>query len=227
MKLTQKTYSILKNFASINQSLYITKGNVLRTMSEMKSVHAEVEVQELFPVECGIYDLNQFLGVLSLFEEPELNFDKTSVNVSGNQGASSSYFYADKATIRTMPPQKSFVLPDVLEQFTVSDKVIKAVMQAANVLQLPEIAIVGDGENITIEAINSKNRTSNSFHYEVGKTSKTFKMIFKVENIKMMVGSYEVAISSKKITQFKSSDSTLVYTIVNEAASTCEDTYEL
>ena len=222
MKLTQKTYSILKNFASINQSLYVTEGNILRTMSEMKSVMAEVEVQEMFSRDFGIYDLNQFLGVLSLFEEPNLVFENSFVKINGNNNASSNYFYADKATIRTMPPEKSFVLPDVVEQFTVSDNIIKGVMQAANVLQLPEIAIIGDGKNITIEAINSKNSTSNSFHYDVGKTSKKFKMIFKVENIKMMVGSYEVSISSKKITQFKSCDSTLIYTIVNEAASTYE-----
>ena len=222
MKLTPKTFSILKNFSSINQSLYVTQGNVLRTISEMKSVMAEVEVQEMFPRDFGIYDLNQFLGVVSLFEEPDLDFDTTFVRISGGQGASSSYFYADKATIRTMPPEKSFVLPDVVETFAVTDKVVKGVMQAANVLQLPEIAIVGDGTNITIEAINNKNSTSNSFRYEVGKTNKTFKMIFKVENIKMMMGGYNVTISSKKITQFKAVEGTLTYTIVNEASSTYE-----
>jgi len=220
MKLTPKTFSILKNFSSINQSLYVTQGNVLRTISEMKSVMAEVEVQEMFPRDFGIYDLNQFLGVVSLFEEPDLDFDTTFVRISGGQGASSNYFYADKATIRTMPPEKSFVLPDVVETFAVTDKVVKGVMQAANVLQLPEIAIVGDGTNITIEAINNKNSTSNSFRYEVGKTNKTFKMIFKVENIKMMMGGYNVSISSKKITQFKAVEGTLTYTIVNEASST-------
>ena len=222
MKLTPKTFSILKNFSSINQSLYVTQGNVLRTISEMKSVMAEVEVQEMFPRDFGIYDLNQFLGVVSLFEEPDLDFDTTFVRISGGQGASSSYFYADKATIRTMPPEKSFVLPDVVETFAVTDKVVKGVMQAANVLQLPEIAIVGDGTNITFEAINNKNSTSNSFRYEVGKTNKTFKMIFKVENIKMMMGGYNVTISSKKITQFKAVEGTLTYTIVNEASSTYE-----
>jgi hypothetical protein len=222
MKLTQKTFSILKNFSSINQSLYVTKGNTLRTISEMKSVIADVDVQEMFPRDFGIYDLNQFLGVISLFEEPDLDFDTTFVRVSGSQGASSNYFYADKATIRTIPPEKSFELPDTVETFSVTDKVVKGVLQAANVLQLPEIAIVGDGIDITIEAVNTKNSTSNSFRYEVGKTKKKFKMIFKVENIKMMMGGYNVSISSKKITQFKAVEGTLTYTIVNEASSTYE-----
>jgi len=223
MKLTQKTFSILKNFSSINQSLYVTKGNTLRTISEMKSVMADVDVQEMFPRDFGIYDLNQFLGVISLFEEPDLDFDTTFVRVSGSQGASSNYFYADKATIRTIPPEKSFELPDTVETFSVTDKVVKGVLQAANVLQLPEIAIVGDGTDITIEAVNTKNSTSNSFRYEVGKTKKKFKMIFKVENIKMMMGGYNVSISSKKITQFKAVEGTLTYTIVNEASSTYEE----
>lgn len=222
MKLTQKTFSILKNFSSINQSLYVTKGNTLRTISEMKSVMADVDVQEIFPRDFGIYDLNQFLGVISLFEEPDLDFDTTFVRVSGSQGASCNYFYADKATIRTIPPEKSFELPDTVETFSVTDKVVKGVLQAANVLQLPEIAIVGDGTDITIEAVNTKNSTSNSFRYEVGKTKKKFKMIFKVENIKMMMGGYNVSISSKKITQFKAVEGTLTYTIVNEASSTYE-----
>ncbi len=222
MKIGQKTISLLKNFSSINQSLFVTQGNVIRTMSEMKSVIAEVEVQEMFPQDFGIYNLNQFLGVLSLFEEPDLVFDKSFVCVKGNNGASSRYFYADKATIRSIPPEKSFVLPDVVVEFDVSENVIKGIMQAANVLQLPEIAIVGDGNNISVQTTNVKNSTTNSFDYQVGTTSKKFKMIFKVENIKMMAGSYKVAISSKKITQFKSTDSTLIYTIVNEASSTYE-----
>jgi hypothetical protein len=188
----------------------------------MKSVIADVDVQEMFPRDFGIYDLNQFLGVISLFEEPDLDFDTTFVRVSGSQGASSNYFYADKATIRTIPPEKSFELPDTVETFSVTDKVVKGVLQAANVLQLPEIAIVGDGIDITIEAVNTKNSTSNSFRYEVGKTKKKFKMIFKVENIKMMMGGYNVSISSKKITQFKAVEGTLTYTIVNEASSTYE-----
>ena len=222
MKIGQKTISLLKNFSSINQSLYVARGNVLRTMSEMKSVIAEVEVQEMFPQDFCIYNLNQFLGVISLFEEPDLEFETSHVCVKGNNGSSSKYFYADKATIRSIPPDKTFVLPDVVVEFSVSENVIKSIMQAANVLQLPEIAIVGDGSTISIQTTNVKNNTSNSFHYNVGESTKKFKMVFKVENIKMMAGSYQVSISSKKITQFKSADSTLVYTIVNEALSTYE-----
>ncbi len=222
MKLTQKTHTMLKNYATINQSLFVSKGNVIKTISEMKSVMAEVEVQEMFPRDFGIYDLNQFLGVVSLFEEPDLDFDTTFVRIKGAENASSDYFYADKATIRTLPPENSFELPDVVETFTITDKVIKGVMQAANVLQLPQIGIIGDGSDIVIKALNSANNTSNSFQFNLGKTSKNFKMYFKTDNLKMMMGTYDVSISSKKITQFKMSEGNLTYTIVNEASSVYE-----
>ena len=118
-----------------------------------------------------------------------------------------------------------FSLPDEYIKFSLSDKIIKGVMQAASVLQLPEIAIVGDGENISIKAIHSGNKTTNTFSYNVGETSKTFTVLFKTENLKMMMGSYEVTLSKQKIAQFKSTsrDLNLVYTIVSQATSSYED----
>lgn len=218
MKLSVKTFQLLKNFSSINQSIYFTQGNKIRTISPMKTIMAEAEVQEMFPRDFGIYDLNQFLGVLSLFEEPDLDFDTHYLTISSEDKAKSDYFYADKSMI-VVPPEKQLELPDTPINFTVSDKVIKGVLQAANVLQLPEIVVKGDGDNISIRAMNTKNTTSNSFHYNVGVTSKEFDMVFKVENLKLLLGSYDITISSKGISQFVSTDGNLSYTIVNEASS--------
>lgn len=218
MKLSVKTFQLLKNFSSINQSIYFTQGNKIRTISPMKTIMAEAEVQEMFPRDFGIYDLNQFLGVLSLFEEPDLDFDTHYLTISSEDKAKSDYFYADKSMI-VVPPEKQLELPDTPINFTVSDKVIKGVLQAANVLQLPEVVVKGDGDNISIRAMNTKNTTSNSFHYNVGVTSKEFDMVFKVENLKLLLGSYDVTISSKGISQFVSTDGNLSYTIVNEASS--------
>jgi len=223
MKLTSKTFSIMKNFSSINQSLYVFPGNRIKTVSETKTAIAEAEVQEMFPREFGIYDLNQFLGIVSLLEEPDIDFDTTNCTISGQNGAKSEYFYADKNTFRIVPSLEAFKLPDEYVSFSVTDKVIKGVMQAANVLQLPEIAIVGDGETISIKAVNSKNKTTNTFCYDVGKTTKTFNSIFKVENLKIMLGSYDVTLSKQKMAQFTSLDRNLTYTIVNEVSSTFED----
>jgi len=219
MKLTTKTFQILKNFSSINQSIYINPGNVIRTISPMKTIMAEAKVQEMFPREFGIYDLNQFLGVVSLFDEPDFDFDTYYLTMTSEDKAQSNYFYADKSMI-IVPPEKSLELPDEPVSFVVGDKVLKSVQQAASVLQLPEIVVKGDGENITIRAMNTGNSTSNSFYYNVGRTDKKFSMVFKVENLKILLGSYNVTISSKGITKFESTDGNLKYMIVNEASST-------
>ncbi len=219
MKITVKTFQVLKNFSSINQSIYFTQGNKIRTISPMKTIMAEAEVQEMFPRDFGIYDLNQFLGVLSLFEEPDLDFDTSYLTISSEDKAQSDYFYADKSMI-VVPPEKSLDLPDEPVSFIIGDKVLKSVQQAASVLQLPEIVVKGDGENITIRAMNTGNSTSNSFYYNVGRTDKKFSMIFKVENLKILLGSYNVTISSKAISKFESTDGNLKYMIVNESSST-------
>ena len=219
MKLSVKTIQVLKNFSSINQSIYFTQGNKIRTISPMKTIMAEASVQEMFPRDFGIYDLNQFLGVVSLFEEPDLDFDTHNLIIKDDNKAKSNYFYADKSMI-VIPPEKPLELPDEPIVFSLSDTFVKSILQAANVLQLPEIVVKGDGEKIQVTATNVKNTTANSFSYDVGYTDKVFDMIFKVENLKLLLGSYDVKISSKGISQFTSMDGNLIYTIVNEASST-------
>jgi hypothetical protein len=159
--------------------------------------------------------------VLSLFEEPDLDFDTSYLTINSEDKAQSDYFYADKSMI-VIPPDKQLELPDTPISFTISDSVLKRVQQAANVLQLPEVVVRGDGEEISFRAMNTKNSSSNSFHYKVGVTNKVFSMVFKVENLKLLLGSYDVNISSKGISQFKSTDGNLTYTIVNEASSSYE-----
>jgi len=218
MKLTQKTFQILRNFSSINQSIFITQGNLIKTISPMKTIMAHAKVQEMFPREFGIYDLNQFLGVVSLFDEPTIDFDTYYLTISSEDRARSNYFYADKSMI-VIPPEKDLELPDTPIKFAISDKVLKSVQQAANVLQLPEIVVKGDGNTISVRAMNTGNSTSNSFYYEVGRTNKVFSMVFKVENLKIMLGSYNVTISSKGVSNFESTDGNLKYWIVTEASS--------
>lgn len=221
MKLTAKTFQILKNFSSINQSIYFTTGNKIRTISPMKTIMAEATVQEMFPRDFGIYDLSQFLGVISLFEEPDFEFDTAYLTISSEDKAKSNYFYADKSMI-VVPPDKTLVLPDTPINFTLSDGVLRRVLQAANVLGLPEIVVRGDREEICIRAMNTKNTTSNSFHYTVGTTNKKFSMVFKVENLKLQQAAYNITISSKGISHFQSTDGNLSYIIVNESSSLYE-----
>jgi len=218
MKITQRTFQVLKNFSSINPTLFVAKGNKIRTVSQSKSILAEAVVQEEFPREFCFYDLSEFLGVVSLFDNPDFDFDTYYVNISDDASASSCYFYAEKSMV-TIPPPDDIVLPDEPINFTLGDKVLKHILQAANVMGLPEIVVSGDNNNIRVEAINTKDTTSHKFSYEVGKTDKRFKMVFKVEHLKLISGTYNVTISSKKMSRFVLSDGSLTYWIANDGSS--------
>jgi|TARA_R110000796_G_scaffold58628_4_gene135374 hypothetical protein len=219
MKISQRTFQVLKNFSSINPTLNVTAGSVIRTVSQNKTVLAEAAVQEEFPMDFAIYDLSEMLGVVSLFDEPEFEFDSHYVQISDSASASSDYFYADKSMV-TVPPTGGIELPDEPVKFLLGEKVLKGLLQAASVMGLPEVIVQGDGENIKVLATNSKNTTSHQFSYEVGKTSDHFKMVFKVENLKLIAGTYDVSISSSRIAKFILQDQSLSYWIATEGTST-------
>ena len=218
MKLTQRTFQVLKNFSTINPTLSVCKGNVIRTVSQNKTVLAEAQVQEEFPREFAIYDLSEFLGVISLFNEPDFDFDTYYVSIRDDNKASSQYFYADKSMV-TVPPDKAIELPDKPIEFTLGDKVLKHLLQAASVMGLPELIIQGDGDVIKVLATNTKNTTAHQFSYEVGKTSDQFKIVFKVENLKLISGTYNVTISTKRLAQFTLTDGSMTYWIAMEGSS--------
>ena len=218
MKLTQRTFQVLKNFSTINPTLCVSKGNVIRTVSQNKTVLAQAAVQEEFPREFAIYDLSEFLGVVSLFDEPDFNFDTYYVSISDDNKASSQYFYADKSMV-TIPPDKAVTLPDEPIKFDLGDKVLKHLLQAASVMGLPELIIQGDGETIKVLATNTKNTTAHQVSYEVGKTSNQFKVVFKVENLKLIAGTYNVTISTQRLAQFTLTDGSLTYWIAMEGSS--------
>lgn len=218
MKLTQRTGQVLKNFSTINPTLSISKGNVVRTVSQNKTVLAQANVQEEFPRDFAIYDLSEFLGVVSLFDEPDFDFDTYYVSISDDNKASSQYFYADKSMV-TVPPDKAVILPDEPIQFSLGDKVLKHLLQAASVMSLPEICIQGDGDVIKVLANNTKNTTASNFSYEVGKTDQQFKVVFKVENLKLIAGTYNVSISTQRLAQFTLTDGSLTYWIAMEGSS--------
>jgi hypothetical protein len=218
MKITPRTLQILKNFSTINPTLYVSKGNVIRCVAQLNTILAQATVQEEFPREFCIYDLSEFLGVISLFNEPDFEFDTYYVKISDDAKACSHYFYAEKSMV-TIPPDKAIVMPDEAIKFTLGDKVLKHLLQAASVMGLPEIIVMGDGEKIRVLATNSKSTTSHEFSYEVGKTDKRFKMALKVENLKLISGTYEVTISSKRLARFTITDGSITYWIPCEASS--------
>ena len=213
MKLSDKTISLLKNFSSINQSILFKEGNKLRTISVMKNILAEATVSEEFAKDFGVYDLNQFLnGFLSLHQSPELDFKNDGYVVIREGKMRSKYFFADPNVIVT-PPEKDITLPSEDVCFEVSTEQLDKLLKAAAVYQLPDISAVGEGGVIKLVVRDKKNDTSNDFAIVVGETEDQFSFNFKVENIKVLPGTYEVVVSKKLLSRFVSKNHDLTYYI--------------
>jgi len=219
MKLSDKTISVLKNFSSINQSILFKEGNKLRTISVMKNILAEATVSEDFSKDFGIYDLNQFLNGLSLHSSPELDFANDGYVVIREGRSRSKYFFADPNVIVT-PPDKAITLPSEDVCFELSTDQLDKLLKAAAVYQLPDISAVGEAGVIKLVVRDKKNDTSNNHEIVVGETDAEFVFNFKVENIKVLPGTYEVVVSQKLLSRFTSKNHDLTYYIALEPDST-------
>ena len=219
MKLSDSTLSLLKNFSTINTSILFKKGNKLRTMSVMKNILAEATVAEEFPKDFGIYDLNQFLNGLGLHNNPELNFEADNYVVIKEGRSRSKYFFADPSVIIT-PPEKSIELPSEDVTFELSTEQLDKLLKAAAIYQLPDLCAVGENGVVKLVVRDKKNETSNTYAVNVGETDAIFSFNFKVENIKILPGTYDVVVSQKLLSRFTAKNYDLLYYIALEPDST-------
>ena len=219
MKLSDKTVNLLKNFSNINQSVLIKQGKQLRTISVMKNILAEATVEEDFPKDFAIYDLNQFLNGLSLHQNAELDFHNDQYVVIKEGKSRSKYFFADPNVI-VAPPEKSINLPSEDVCFILDTKELDKLLKAAAIYQLPDLSAVGENGVIKLVVRDKKNDTSNDFAVVVGETDSEFVFNFKVENIKVLPGTYEVVVSSKLLSRFTSTNHDLCYYVALEPDST-------
>ena len=219
MKLSDKTLTLLKNFSSINQSILFKKGSSLRTISVMKNILAEATIEEDLPTDFGIYDLNQFLNGLGLHQNPDLDFQNTGHVLIREGKSRTKYFFADPNVIVT-PPDKEITLPSEDVSFELSTQQLDKLLKAAAIYQLPDLAVVGGDGVVKIVVRDKKNDTSNDFSIVVGETESVFSFNFKVENIKIVPGTYDVVVSQKLLSRFTCRDYDLKYFIALEPDST-------
>ena len=219
MTLCDNTLMVLKNFAGINNSILVKKGSKLRTMSVAKNILAEADITEDFPREFGIYDLNQFLNGLSLHQDPNLDFSEDTYLTIREGKRRVKYFFADPQVI-VSPPEKEINLPTQDVCFQIESITLDKLLKAAAVYQLPDLSAVGKNGVIKLVVRDKKNDTSNEFAIVVGETDKEFSFNFKVENIRIIPGSYNVVISSKLLSKFSNESLNLVYYIALEPDST-------
>ena len=222
MKLSDSTLTLLKNFSNINQSILFKQGKSLRTISVMKNILAEATINEELPKDFGIYDLNQFLNGLSLHNNPELDFQNDNYVIIKEGRSRSKYFFADPNVI-VCPPEKSIELPTEDVSFELSTDQLDKLLKAASVYQLPDLSDIGENGVVKLVVRDKKNDTSNDYAVVVGETEGNFVFNFKVENIKLIPGSYDVVVSQKLLSKFTCREHDLTYYIALEPDSTYEE----
>ena len=211
MKLSEHTTSVLKNFASINQNLVIKEGKTISTMSAMKNIVAKAEVDEDFPREIAIYDLNEFLAALSLFTNPVLDFSENFVMITeeGKTGNSLKYFYSDPSVVTT--PSSEITMPKTEVNFSLDSSDLSKVQRAASVIGSPDLVLEKNGVGSYLTVKDKKNDTANNYSLDVDVEGQgDYNFYFKVENLKLMPLTYDVKVSSKNISHFKSQTSNAV-----------------
>jgi len=216
MKLSTETISVLKNFSTINANLMVKAGSSLSTMSAMKNIVAKADVAEEFTTPFAIYDLNEFLSALSLFGKPDLEFNDDFVTIT-EEGTSKSlkYWFSDPSVVTT--PSKEISMPSTELTFPLSSDTLNEITKAAAVIGVPDMALAGGKLMVT----DKKNSTANAYEtsLDVGDVSADYKFWFKVENLKLIPGSYDVEVSSKKISHFTNTKLGVQYWIALEPES--------
>jgi hypothetical protein len=215
MKLSENTINVLKNFSAINQSLLFRAGNTIRTVSPSKNILAQAVVEENIPRDFGIYELNQFLGLVSLFESGELEFGESAVTIKDGS-YKAKYTYSDPANIKA-PPDKNIVLPSEDVKFTMSKEDLRRILNGANQLQSPNLVVRGAGGAISLVSTDVKEPSCNEFSHALGETTETFQFVFKTENFKFIQDDYDVTISARGIAHFVGSK--VEYWVATEASS--------
>jgi hypothetical protein len=216
MKLSTNTVNVLRNFAGINANIYIKKGKKLATMAVAKNIVGEIDVEENFPEDIGIFNLSEFLGVLSLMDSPEITFDIKSMTIK--EGASKiRYGYADPSIL--VYPSKTINMPKSDIVFEVTATQVAQLQKAASTLSVQDIAFVGDGKKVTVQVLDKKNDSGNNYVMDIdAETSKNFTAFFKIENLKMISDTYEITLT-KGISQFKGKGLKVTYYIALEEDS--------
>lgn len=217
MKISSETISILKNFSGINANLVFKPGKELKTISEAKTIMATASILEDFPVEFGVYDLNEFLSLYNLMEDPTLDFSEKYLTIS--DGSQKIKYYYSEVDILTQP-SKDINMPECEVVLDLSMENLQKIQKAAAVLGHSELSFIGDGNTVVASVFNEKDSTANTFNIDLGiGTSETFNYVFSISNLKMLQGDYKVSISSRLISNWRNADNPLDYFIALEKSS--------
>lgn len=224
MKLSENTVQILKNFSTINQSLLFKEGSKLRTLSALSTIYVEAEIAESFPKEFALYDLNKLLAKISLYKDADLSFDDDKLSIlAENKKKSDNIKYCSAKVLKPVP-EKGITLGSVDCSFSLSQEDLDWMKKSAGISGSPNFIFESDGATINFIATDVKDDSSDQSKIEIGsvESGKKFRVVMKVENFKLMDGSYDVSIAKKGnsgIAQFKHKSIPITYFIAIEAAN--------
>jgi len=225
MKLSNETFNVLRNFASINPNLVVREGSTIKTIAESKTVLSSAEVPDVFPQEFGIYDLNSFLTVAGMIDDPEFTFNESSVTISNDDGSQSfEYFFSDASILTS--PSKDITMPPSVVKFTLTDSQMAAIRKAATAIACTDVVIIGEegSTEATVEVTDVKVSTANTFKMKLGtiaaRPDEAFKLVFNINNFKFLPGNFDISVSSKLISEFKNDDAKATYWVALEKTST-------
>ena len=222
MELSDRSLQVLKNFSGINPNIIIRSGNTIRTMGEARNILATASVDESFPKDFGIYDLNEFIGVLSLVDQPRLRFEDEYVLIGDSTGRSKvRYFFSSEETLTA--PSKDIEMPSPEVSFVLTNDTLNKLKRAASTLGHDQVSITGKDGVLSLSVVDSENSTSNTYSIDIDgefKPDAQFNVIMNISNLKILPGDYEVQLSSKKISQFKNKEVNVTYWIAIHSSST-------
>jgi len=219
MKLSEGTVAILKNFSTVNQSLQFKAGNTLKTISPLKTIFVEATIEENFPKEFALYDLNKILAKISLYKDADLGFDDDKINISTENKKKSDYIKYCSPKIIVTPPEKSITFGDPDCSFSLSQEDLAWMQRSAGISGSPNFVFESDGAVINFIATDIKDDSADQSKIEIGASDTKFKVVMKVDNFKMLDGSYDVSVSRRGMAMFKNKNLPVTYYIAIEAAS--------
>lgn len=218
MKLSQETVAILKNFSTIHQNLQFMAGNVIKTKSTASDVFGSAIVAEEFPVNFAIYELGRFLSVISLFNDPDLEFGEKSVKIGDGKNAV-NYVYADSSLIASPDYKKEITLPPVIASFELKQDQIAKLQKAASVLGVPTVSITAKNGMMNVVAHDKKNASSDKFTLDVGVTDASdFTVDLKLETLRFIQGDYDVDVTERVVCRFKNKAIDLTYLVAGDVS---------
>jgi hypothetical protein len=231
MNISENTMQILKNYGAINPNFIARRGNTIMTVSEAKNILSSCNIEEQFEQDMGIYDLNEFLNVLSLVDQPKLDMEEKWCTVKDATGRSKvKYFFTDPEML-TAPTTKMIENASNMSEFAISftfdNDTLSKVKRAAGALGHTSMKIENTNGAIALTVFDTENVTSNTFTIEVpGQVNDNDLIndhadsggtwVLNINNLKIVPGDYEVKVSNKNISNFIHKEKPIQYWIALE-----------